>query len=71
MSILVWLFISTSVIVVTEKTYNRGLIRDIQCVAETLILIAGSEELVKLIRSSCIKELDHDQGSIITKLGWF
>ncbi|KKY14796.1 hypothetical protein UCDDS831_g07972 [Diplodia seriata] len=70
-AILIWLIITTIVVVALQRRYLRNLKRNVECIADVLVLIAGSDRLLRLVRG---RELDvewDDAGEIKTKLGWF
>lgn len=45
-AILIWLIITISV----QQKYYGGMMRNIECIADVLVLIAGSERLLAVIR---------------------
>ncbi|KAF9630100.1 hypothetical protein BFW01_g281 [Lasiodiplodia theobromae] len=68
--ILVWLIATTIVVAVMQRGYLKNLDRDIECVGDVLVLVAGSERLLSLARKRQLGELE-DLEQIRTKLGWF
>ncbi|KAF2189585.1 hypothetical protein K469DRAFT_747636 [Zopfia rhizophila CBS 207.26] len=67
--ILIFLIITTIVIAVTQRTYLKPMIRNMECIADVLVLIAGSERLLEAVRERGVDRLMKDD--ILTKLGWF
>lgn len=69
-AILVWLIATTIVVVALQRQYLENLDRDIECVGDVLVLVAGSEKLLGLTRGWESEELE-DLEQVRTKLGWF
>lgn len=68
-AILIWLISTTLIIVCVQRKYTSGMIRDVQLIADMLVLVAGSDNLLELV---------HEQGVAVKKrkdvktmLGWF
>jgi hypothetical protein len=70
-SILIWLLVTTIIFAAVERRHYKGLIRNIECVADVMILVAGSKEFLQVAKNRTIEELDIDKESCLTKLGWF
>jgi hypothetical protein len=68
-AMLAWLFITTLVIISRQRSYLKPLIRNVDCIADVLVLVAGSDGLLKLLRERDFRSLKHEQ--ITTRLGWF
>lgn len=56
-AILVWLVATTIVVAVLQRGYLKNLDRDIECVGDVLVLVAGSERLLDLARKRQLEEL--------------
>lgn len=67
---LMWLICTSIVVVAIQRSYLSFLLRDIESLANVLVLVAGSESLLKLVRENDIKLLAKN-AEIMTKLGWF
>jgi hypothetical protein len=65
-----WLICTSIVIITIQRSYLSPLLRDIESLADVLVLVAGSESLLKLVRENDIKSLAKNP-DIMTKLGWF
>ncbi|CAO2652775.1 Nn.00g021860.m01.CDS01 [Neocucurbitaria sp. VM-36] len=68
-AILIWLIGTTAVMMCLQRRYTRSMIRDVQLIADVLVLVAGSDNFLEMI---------HDKGmslkknkDIRTMLGWF
>lgn len=61
---------TTIVVAVLQRGYLKNLDRDIECVGDVLVLVAGSERLLGLAREGQLGELEGLE-QIRTKLGWF
>lgn len=73
MSILAYLIITTVVLVIATRSYNKLLPVEINSVADVAVLVAGSERLLELARQRGLqhdKQLKSDPESL-AKLGWF
>ncbi|GME59599.1 uncharacterized protein LTHEOB_4547 [Neofusicoccum parvum] len=68
--ILAWLIMTTIIIAAVQRRYLKNLDRNIECVGDVLVLIAGSEKLLQLVRERGTEGLREDR-NIKTKLGWF
>lgn len=69
--ILIWLIATTVVIAALQRRYLRNLDRNIECIGDVLVLVAGSERLLQLVRERGPEALEKDGKGIATKLGWF
>ncbi|KAF2137414.1 uncharacterized protein K452DRAFT_361940 [Aplosporella prunicola CBS 121167] len=69
-AILIWLIGTTLVIAAMQRRYSKNMLRDVECMADVLILVAGSDKLLQLLRQRDWEELKKDH-SIRTKLGFF
>ena len=71
-SILAWLITATVIVTVFHRQYLRRLIRNVECLGDMLVLTAGSENLVQLIREMQAGNLTESEKShLCTRLGWF
>jgi hypothetical protein len=69
-SILVWLIITTIILASVQRKYYGGMMRNVECIADRLVLIAGSERLLAVIREKGINTILKED-KILTRLGWF
>lgn len=65
------LVLITIIISVMQRRYLKGLNRNIECMADVLVLVCGSERLLQLIRERGVIGLEKDGECIMAKLGWF
>jgi hypothetical protein len=68
-AMLAWLFVTTLVIISRQRSYLKPLIRNVDSIADVLVLVAGSDGLLKLLRERDFGSLKGEQ--IATRLGWF
>lgn len=68
-AILIWLIFTTLVIVCLQRQYTRFLNRDVHLIADMLLLVAGSDNLLDIIEEQGVK-LKRNK-DIKTMLGWF
>ncbi|CAI6338340.1 unnamed protein product [Periconia digitata] len=68
-AILSWLSATALAIMVRQRSYFNNLRRDIECVADVLVLVAGSERLLALVRDKGVDGLKGQ--NVSTRLGWF
>ena len=69
-SILAWLTITLIVFITVQRRYLDGMQRNIECIADVLVLIAGSEHLLAVIKEKGIDTILRED-NILTCLGWF
>lgn len=53
-----------------QQRYLGGLIQDMECIADVLVLIAGSNRLLALVREKGMDAIMKED-KIHTRLGWF
>lgn len=73
MSILAYLIVTSVILVITTRRYNKLLPVEINSIADVAVLVAGSERLLELARqrgSRHDRQLKSDPESL-AKLGWF
>ncbi|KAH7382515.1 hypothetical protein DE146DRAFT_792925 [Phaeosphaeria sp. MPI-PUGE-AT-0046c] len=68
-AILVWLMLTNLIVLCLQRRYTRFMNRDVQLIADMLLLIAGSDNLLELIADKGV-ELKKNK-DIKTMLGWF
>jgi hypothetical protein len=68
-AILIWLIGTTFIIISLQRKYTSSMIRDVQLIADMLVLVAGSDKFLGLVheRGVALKK-DRD---VQTMLGWF
>lgn len=55
-----------------QRRHLRGLIRNVECLRDVLVLVGRSEKLLQLVREKGEEALrENDDGGLMTKLGWF
>lgn len=69
-AILIWLIITTVVIAAWQRNYLKTLKGDVAYVADTLALVAGSDNLLKVLQERRDGK-NVDNNAIRTRLGWF
>jgi hypothetical protein len=68
-AILIWLIGTTAAVTCLQRKYTSSMIRDVQLIADVLVLIAGSDNLLQLIEERGVAlKMDTE---IKTMLGWF
>jgi hypothetical protein len=68
-AILVWLSLTIVIVAVFQKWHLGALKRNVESVADYLVLIAGSPKLLRLVREQGVKRVA--ESDIRTRLGWF
>ncbi|KAF9694001.1 hypothetical protein EKO04_007782 [Ascochyta lentis] len=69
-SILAWLVVTIVIFATVQRRYFGSMQRNVECIADVLVLIAGSERLLAIIREKGIETIVKED-SILTRLGWF
>jgi hypothetical protein len=69
-SILIWLIITIIIFASVQRKYYGGMMRNVECIADVLVLIAGSERLLAVIKEKGIDTILKED-RILTRLGWF
>lgn len=69
-SILTWLLITIGIFASVQQRYYGGMMRNVECIANILVLITGSERLLTAIRENGIDTILKED-SLLTQLGWF
>lgn len=71
-SIMAWLIITTVVVALLQKRYFGSLVRNVECLGDVLVLIAGSTNLLQVVREiQAGRLLPESYEHLRTKLGWF
>lgn len=60
-SILIWLTITIVIVASVQRKYHAGMMRNVECIADVLIPIAGSERLLEIIRRQGMNDLIKDK----------
>jgi hypothetical protein len=68
-AILIWLIFTTLLVTGLQRRYTRFINRDVQLIADMLVLIAGSDNLLELMADEGV-ELKKSK-DVKTMLGWF
>jgi hypothetical protein len=69
-SILAWLAITTIVFMAMQRRYLGSMQRNVECIADVLVMIAGSERFLAVVREEGIDTIIKED-MILTRLGWF
>jgi hypothetical protein len=67
--ILIWLIGTAVVILCLQRRYTRSMMRNVELIADVLVLVAGSDNFLTLVQERGMA-LKRDK-KICTKLGWF
>ncbi|KAL5385541.1 hypothetical protein DPSP01_004655 [Paraphaeosphaeria sporulosa] len=67
--ILTWLIGTAVVIICLQRRYTRSMMRNVEVIADVLVLIAGSDNFLSLVQERGIA-IKQDR-KVCTKLGWF
>ncbi|ORY17514.1 hypothetical protein BCR34DRAFT_596983 [Clohesyomyces aquaticus] len=68
--ILLWLAVTAILVIALQRTYFGSLIRNVDSIADVLVMIAGSDNLLDLVESRDFEELRKSK-DVVTRLGWF
>jgi len=68
-TILIWLTITMSIITALQRWHLGSLRRNVESVADVLVLIAGSSKLLSAVKDEGVGKIT--RGDMHTKLGWF
>lgn len=68
-AILTWLTGTTFIIICLQRKYTGSMIRDVQLIADMLVLVAGSDNFLELVQERGVA-LKKDR-EVQTMLGWF
>ena len=67
-----WLIITTVVVAILQKRYFGTLVRNVECLGDVLVLIAGSANFLQVVREiEAGRLLPGDYEHLRTRLGWF
>ncbi|KAH6629643.1 hypothetical protein C7974DRAFT_312087 [Boeremia exigua] len=69
-AIMAWLLVTLLIFTAVQRRYLGGMKRNIECMADVLVLVAGSEQLLQLIETKGVDTLMKED-TIHTRLGWF
>lgn len=70
--IMAWLILTTIVVVVLQKRYFGSLVRNVECLGDVLVMIAGSANFLQVVREiRAGRLLPESYEHLRTKLGWF
>jgi hypothetical protein len=68
-AILIWLIFTTVVVAFLQRKYTSSMIRDVELIADMLVLVAGSDNFLQLVQERGVA-LKGD-AELKTMLGWF
>lgn len=68
--IMVWLIAAVVIFAAMQRRYLGSMQRNIECIADVLVLVAGSERLLQVIQERGVDTIIEDD-SVLTRLGWF
>lgn len=69
--ILVWLLVSAVIVAGMQRRYFKGMVRNVECMADVLVLVAGLERLLRVLREKGVDELKRGDEKYSARLGWF
>lgn len=69
-SILIWLVVTITIFASVQRRQYGGMMRNVECIADVLVLIAGSERLLAVIKEKGIDAIMKED-KIPMRLGWF
>ncbi|KAK0610239.1 hypothetical protein DIS24_g12137 [Lasiodiplodia hormozganensis] len=69
--VLIWLIVTVVFITVVHRNQLKRLNRNVECAADVLVLVAGSEKLLQLVRENGIEAVAKGDDRFVAKLGWF
>jgi hypothetical protein len=67
--IIIWLIATTSVISCLQRKYTSSMLRNVELLADVMVLVAGSDNFLELVQEKGLA-LKKNQ-NVMTKLGWF
>lgn len=67
--IIVWLVATTAIVASLQRRYTSTMLRDVELIADVLVLVAGSDNFLELVQEKGAS-LKKDKDTM-TKLGWF
>ena len=71
-AIMIWLIITTIVVAILQRRYFGSLVRNVECLGDVLVLIAGSANFLQVVREIESGQLmDGTYEELRTRLGWF
>ncbi|KAF2824341.1 hypothetical protein CC86DRAFT_354293 [Ophiobolus disseminans] len=68
-AILIWLILTTLIVICLQRKYTKFMNRDVQLIADMLVLVAGSDNFLELVAEKGV-DLKKNK-DIKTMLGWF
>ncbi|KAJ5888389.1 hypothetical protein N7495_008430 [Penicillium taxi] len=70
--IMSWLILTAAVVAILQKRYFGKLVRNVECLGDVLVLIAGSVNFLEVVRGIEAGNLaPADYEHLLTRLGWF
>lgn len=69
-AIIIWLIITILIFTSVQRRYYSGIKRNVECIADILVLIAGSENLLETVREKGIDAI-LKENTMLARLGWF
>lgn len=69
-SIMIWLIVAITSFAAMQRRYLGGMQRNIECIADVLVLVAGSERLLRFVQEKGIDAIIEDDDTL-TRLDWF
>ncbi|KAJ6020520.1 hypothetical protein N7540_006024 [Penicillium herquei] len=71
-SIMIWLIFTTIIVAVLQRRYFGSLVRNVECLGDVLVLIAGSANFLQVVREiESGKLVEGAYEDLRTRLGWF
>ncbi|KAJ5735058.1 uncharacterized protein N7483_000183 [Penicillium malachiteum] len=71
-SIMIWLIFTTIIVAILQRRYFGSLVRNVECLGDILVLIAGSANFLQVVREiESGKLVEGAYENLRTRLGWF
>ncbi|CAI6337537.1 unnamed protein product [Periconia digitata] len=68
-SIIIWLMATTATVALLQRRYMSTLLRNVELIADVLVLVAGSDNFLELVQEKGVSLKKNKK--IMTRLGWF
>jgi hypothetical protein len=68
--ILIWVIAAIAILAAVQRQHYSGMMRNVGCIADVLVLIAGSEQLLAAITEQGVDSILKEDKTF-TELGWF
>jgi hypothetical protein len=68
--ILIWVITAIAILAAVQRQHYSGMMRNVECIADVLVLIAGSEQLLAAVTEQGLDSILKEDKTF-TELGWF